>query len=141
MEIKLPKAVPKKHNFLESDFQSLVTPWMKKNAWTSFPYELKISDGKTVAFSAFQPQQLPMLWKARTGIQHHKLSDISPESKPYDAYVFKKSPAYVGLLFNAKTNRKVCYFVDIADVMVLKRAGKKSISEHYAKMLGVEVVL
>ena len=131
MKVELPKK-KKRDNFTEAQFQSKVTAWLKINAWGSFPYELKISQGGTINFKAFQPQQIPALYRARTGIQHHKMTDASIGTKPYDAFVFKKSLAYVGLLFNAKTNHKVCYFIDIIDIVKLINNGDKSISEEVA---------
>lgn len=137
-------------SFHESDFQSLVTRYLKAHAWASFPYELKMSNGGTVRFAAFQPQQLPALYRAKHGILHHKLTDASVGFKPFDGFVFKGSEAYVGLLFHAKKQRTtarkaggyVTYFIDIDEVYRLKAIpGKKSITEKDAILYGKKIIL
>lgn len=134
MEIKLPKAKPKGNTFHESDFQSLVTAYLKKEAWDKFPFELKVSTGKAIPFSAFRPQQIPALMKAKQSILVYKIPDsglISPA--PFDGFCYRKSRAYVGLMFNTKTNRNICYFLDVAVAVMLKKMGYKLISERAAR--------
>lgn len=142
MLIKLPKTQSKCNTFHESDFQSLATNWLKKNAWCSMAFELKVSTGSTINFNCFRPLQIPSLTKARNSILVYKIPDsglISPA--PFDGFCYRKSRAYVGLMFNTKTNRNICYFLDVAVAVMLKRLGYKSISERAASRLGVTVLL
>lgn len=141
MEIKLPKAKPKGNTFHESDFQSLVTAYLKKEAFDSFPYELKVSTGNTVNFNSFEAQQIPALMRAKQSVLHHKMNDASLGSKPCDGFCYRKSRAYVGLMFNTKTNRNICYFLDVAVAVMLKKMGYKSISERAAGVLGITITL
>lgn len=129
--------------YKECMFQSQISKYLKKSAWCTFPYELKVSAGKTVRFGSFQEHQLPKLWDAKHGIQHHKISDSAIGFKPYDGYVFKEvDNAYVGLLFEKDKQHKECYFIDIDEVYKLKEIpNKKSITLDDAKRLGKKIVL
>ena len=130
-----------KKNFKEKDFQGLVTKWMKKNAFGSFPYELKISKGKTLPFSRFEEQQIPALQKANRGIFHFKLTDASLGLKPFDGFVFKKSKAYVGIMFEVDRQQEICYFIPIKKIIKLRESGAKSIKLDFSKEHGKEIKL
>jgi len=130
-----------KSNFKEKDFQSMWTKWVKKNAFASFPYELKISKGRTVAFSKFEDQQLPALQKASENIFHFKLTDASLGLKPFDGFVFKRTDAYVGIMFETKKQQDICYFLHISYVMALKEAGAKSIKLKDCEECGLRINL
>lgn len=138
-KIVLPKKEDEdKIHYYESEFQGRFTKWIKKNAWASWPYELKVAKGKKLEFSKFRPQQLPKLYQARTGAQHLKLSDLSIETKPYDGYVFYKSEAYVGIMYDCGINKKIFYLVDILDIIREKDSGAKYISEQFAGEKGLK---
>ncbi len=102
---------------------------MKLKAWGSFPYELKVTTGHTLPFSKFEPQQLLALKKAKHGILHHKMTDMSLGMKPCDAFVYKNSEAYIGILFHSRDiKQRVAYFLDIDRVYKIKESGARSIS-------------
>lgn len=127
---------------LEKHFQAKLTEWIKKpNNKFNCIYELKISHGNTVQFSAFQEQQLPSLWKARHDVLAVKWSDALGTMKPCDGACFVGTPAYVGIMFNIPKNQKVFYFLPIDDVVKLKKSGAKSITKKFAQKIGLEFVL
>lgn len=130
-----------KDRFLEKDFQSLFTKWIKKNAWASFPYELKISKGKTVLFSKFEKQQIPALRKSSQEVLHYKFSDASFGLKPCDGVVFKNSLAYVGIMFEVNKQQDIAYFIEINDVLNIIEDGKKSIKLDDIKNIAIEINL
>ena len=111
---------------------------METKAWATFPYELKVTNGNTVAFSKFQDQQLPALYDAKHGILHHKISDMSINLKPFDGFVYKNvDEAYVGIWFN---KYEEAYFIDIDDVMMLKET-QKSITIKDVKKYGRQIFI
>jgi len=124
---------------LEKHFQAKFGPWMEKpeNGFTC-AYELKISHGNTVAFSKFEDQQIPSLWKVYSAIKHHKETDASCGIKPYDGYCLKKEPAYVGIMFNIPTNQKEFYLIHIREVMKIKNSGAKSITKKDCEAVGIK---
>ena len=123
----------------EAQYQGLVTKWMKKNAWGSFPYELKVTKNDKLYFTKFEPQQLPALQKANKGVMHYKLTDASLGIKPYDAQVYKKSLAYIGILFNKDTSDRESWFIDIALVNLFRKTGRKFIYKQFCQKYGIEV--
>jgi len=128
-----------KKRFLEKDFQALVSKYLRTKAWASFPYELKISKGKTLPFSKFEPQQLPSLVKAKHGILHYKMSDASLGCKPCDGFVFKGSEAYVGIMYNVNEQQDTAHFIDIDDVMEIKNDGQRSIKLKDIQAISIEI--
>ena len=128
-----------KKRFLEKDFQGLVSKYLRTKAWASFPYELKISRGKTLPFSKFEPQQLPALVKAKHDILHYKMSDASLGCKPCDGFVFKGSEAYVGIMFEVNKQQHIAHFIDIDIVMDIKESGKRSIKLEDIMNISIEI--
>lgn len=140
----MKRSRPKKH---EAQFQTKISNLLRDINFVrehfptlKFPYELKTTEGKTLPFSRFEPQQIPCLAKAWKSCHHHKITDASLGIKPYDGYVFCKSPAYVGILFDRLNNKNVCYFIHIKYVLKLKEK-KKSISIEDASSLGIKIIL
>ena len=124
---------------LESDFQSLFSPWMTDpaNAFTC-AYELKISNGNTVSWGKFRDQQIPSLCETYYGVKHHKLTDASVGLKPYDGYCMKGEDAYVGIMFNIPVNQKIFYLIHIKEVMKIKNSGAKSITKKDCERVGIK---
>lgn len=130
-----------KKDFKEKDFQTLLCKYIKKN-YKKIPAhigEAKISKGKTVRFSQFQPQQLSSLKKAARKGLYFKLSDASLGMKPAD-YVFIRG-GYLALMFETDKQQEVAYFLDIDVALGIKELGKKSISLQAARTLGTEIKL
>ena len=120
----------------ESDFQGKLSKWMEEFGFTC-AYELKISHGNTVAFSKFEDQQLPSLWKVYTGKKNHKLSDASLGCKPFDGFCLAGEDAFVGIMFNIPDNQNTFYLIHIKEVMKL-REKQKSITKKDCETLGIK---
>lgn len=133
---------------LEKDFQEKFGNWAEKfgkmavpkltKAGASFVYELKISHGNTVAFSKFEDQQLPSLWKAYSAAKNVKLTDASYGIKPFDGFVACGIPAYVGIMFRIPLNQKEFYLIHIKEVMKIKSSGSKSIKKADCERVGMK---
>jgi len=122
---------------LEKDFQALFGPWGVDNLKTC-AYELKISHGNTVAFSKFEDQQLPSLFKTYTSGVNIKFTDASYGLKKYDGVLLIKEPAYVGIMFNIPVNQKEFYLIHIKEVMKIKNSGSKSIKKSDCEKVGLK---
>lgn len=130
------------NNFNEKLFQSLFTTWVKNNAKSSWPYELKVANGKSLPFTKFQPHQIPELYLAKHGVSHHKISDAVLNYKPYDGFVFANCEfAYVGIMFNTKEgNRSIAYLIDVDVVCSLMiESNRKSITEADCHKYGIKI--
>jgi len=126
-----------KKNFKEKDFQMMFKRWVtgvqyaSNNCGFTGAFELKVSKGKTVPFSKFQPQQLPSLKRVKHDMFYYKLSDVDPGLKGFDCFVLHKELAYVVIMFNKDTEegQHKFYLIGIDEVYKLKTDGKRSISE------------
>jgi hypothetical protein len=130
-----------KKNFKESDFQNILSRWIKDN-FNKVPtglYESKISKGGTVNFNAFQPQQIPSLNKAATKGLYFKLSDASLGAKPADFFFIRGG--FLALMFNITKQQKKFYFLEIKEALKLKAKGQKSIKESDTQLLGLTINL
>lgn len=126
----------------ESNFQSLFTKWLKLNADESAAYELKITKTGTIPFSRIAEHQITSLLKAKHGILVHKISDSAIGFLPFDTFTLVHSAAYLVVMFYKPRMQKVCYAIDIDDLIKLKDTpGKRSISEEDARDLGVTIFL
>lgn len=73
----------------------------------SCPVEIKYARGETLYKGALKEHQYNALMGAsRTGIRH-KLSDIGRIKQPFDAFIFKKSEAYLVIYYNIKPRAEV----------------------------------
>ena len=113
----------------EKDIQSkLRVPfikYMKEHNGLEGIFELKLSKNKakTVAWSKFEDQQLPSLYKAKHEGLYWKLSDMDIRRKPADFFCVNNG--YVALCYYVPHQPKLVYFLDIDDVYVLKNTPKK----------------
>ena len=130
-------------SFNEANMQSLFTRWLKLNAEESAAYELKITKNRTLPFSRIAEHQITSLLKAKHEILAHKISDLAVGSfLPFDCFTLVGSAAYLVLMFYKPRMQKVCYAIDIDDVIKLKNTpNKRSISEEDARNLGVTIFL
>ena len=121
---------------LERHMQSKFGPWIQKEKMPGL-FELKISHGNTVAFSKFEDQQLPSLWKAYTEGLYYKLSDASLGCKPMDCF-FYKGDTYAVIMFNIPINQKEFYLIHIKDIMKIRDSGAKSIKKKDCEKVGMK---
>jgi len=122
----------------EAQFQTKVSRYLKNEAWGNFAYELKVTAGKTLPFSKFQPQQLPALNKAKHGILHHKLTDASLGAKPFDGFVFTSMEVlYKRIMRSVKMNiKKQGWQEDISEIVLSILVSEfKKISQAYVGIL------
>jgi len=130
-------------SFNEASFQGLFSRWLKLNAEECAAYELKITKTKTLPFSRIAGHQITSLLKAKHGILAHKISDLAVGSfLPFDCFTLVGSAAYLVVMFYKPRMQKVCYAIDIDDLIKLKDTpGKRSISEEDARNLGITIFL
>lgn len=122
--------------FQEKDMQSLFTKYIKQNYPHSAVFELKISKTKSLAFKRVEPHQITALKKAKHTCVYHKISDFSPEAKPFDAFQVCNTPAFLVILFYKPRKPKTTYWIDIDDwYFHTKISLKKSITEDEVKAL------
>lgn len=129
-------------SFLEKDFQSLFTSWVKSEIKNgrhniSSVFELKLKKkGQRLSFrSDFQPHQLPALEKTQRECIFHKISDQSFGYKPFDCFVACGN-AFVVVLWYEPRKPKQFVMIPIQKLLDYMNTGAKSITEDEAKKLG-----
>lgn len=122
----------------EKQFQSLFTKYAKKNFRTTSAFELKICKTNRLAYSKFQPHQLPALYKAKHSCVFHKISDQSAGYKPWDAFNLCNSPAYIVILFYKPRQPKEFIMIDIDDFLKFQTDNpkSKSITKEQCQQIG-----
>lgn len=122
--------------------QSLFSKWVRENYNQSAAFELKLCKGRNaLPYNAFQPQQLPMLYKAKHGCVYKKLSDLDPSLKPFDCLQICYSPAFVVVMWYTPRQPKEALLIDI-DVFLAERDSslRKSLTEQRARELAQMVI-
>lgn len=127
----------------EADVQSKFTRWIRENKYDhSAAWELKLcKGGKALPFSAFQPQQLPSLLKAKQACIYRKLSDFDPGLKPFDAMQVCHSEAYVVACWHHEGKGVTAYWIDIEKFLeAQKLSTRKSMTEQTAERIASKII-
>lgn len=104
---------------------------------TAIEYKLKLK-GKRLNFkSDFQPQQLEYLKRSAEHPEgvYHKISDMDPSLKPFDAMYLIYAKAYVIVCWYDKGKSKNVYVIPYHVICNLVEKGVKSISEEDSQKL------
>jgi len=119
--------------------QSKFTKWLRVNRQPG-GYELKLCKKKSMPFNAVQEHQVNALIQTETVGLAYKISDFSPEMKPYDC-IYIKGPAYVVIGFWEPRSLRV-YVIRIYDFITMRdEAGRKSMTEEMAIEYGNKITL
>lgn len=127
----------------ESDAQSRFTKWIRQGNYNqSAAFELKLAKGNSaLSYSSFQPQQLPMLHKAKHGCVYKKLSDLDPSLKPFDCLQICNSDAYIIAVWYHERKTLTAYWIDIDKFLEEQSSSsRKSITEQRAKELATKII-
>ena len=127
----------------EKDIQSLFTKWVRQNYKESAAWELKVcKQGRALAYTAFQPQQIPSLLKAKHECIYKKLSDMDPSLKPFDALQICRSKAYVVVVWYKPYCLKEAVWLDIdAFVHEQETSQRKSLTQERARQIAEKVTI
>lgn len=107
---------------------TILRKYLKNCNMSNAAIEAKVSKGKTLPFSSFQPHQLPFLEKIKYGQDVYKIPDTATGMKPADFYILNKAEAWVAILFEKdKTPRNCFHMIEIEDILKIKKDGRKSI--------------
>lgn len=103
-------------------------------------YKLK-KNNKPLNFKAdLQPQQLPMLLKTLSGCVYHKISDMTPGIKPYDAIQICHAPAFLAVMWYEPRKPKTVYLIDARMIEDTIKKGFKSIGKEEALLMATFTV-
>jgi len=97
----------------EAERTTLFLKWAKSRMHETFAAEMKIAKGERLPFNALKPHQEFALFQAKHSLMNHKISDFSMEEKPFDAFQFCFSKAYVIIFWYTKPGDKRMTIIDI----------------------------
>lgn len=121
--------------YAEKDFQTAFSNWLKIIYRATGAFELKISKTGTLPFDALKPHQEQALFHAKHNIVPYKLPDDTFSQKPFDCFCLNEVPAFVVIMFNAKSAH--FYMIDIDTWLQNKQnSDRKSITEEVAIKIG-----
>lgn len=124
--------------YLEKDFQTEFSKWLKYNFKNTAVFELKLARTKSLPFSAVEEHQINALYNAKHAHIVHKLPDTGYQN-PFDCFFLKGVEAYVVVMF---TKQKKFFMIDIDDFLKEKSfSERKSITEERAQKIGRQYAL
>jgi hypothetical protein len=130
----------------EADFQTRFGRWVHAVRPKSFVFELKITDGVSIPFSALSEHQERALWLVREcgkGV-YYKIPDVGPAQKPFDGFWVggdDEVGAYVVVMFY-KRGEKGFYMIRIDEWINEKETStRKSLTEERAGEIGQKFYL
>lgn len=112
----------------ERDMQVQFGAWLRQFGFdSSAVFELKICNGKSIAFDSVKGHQVDALVAAKEGGLYHKITDLPLRAfkeggfkmmrfgkpKPFDCFFVKKVKAYVVLMFYEPRKKKEALLIDI----------------------------
>lgn len=115
--------------------QSKFTKYIRESGYNkSAAWELKLcKGGNALSYSAFQPQQIPSLLKAKKECIYRKISDADMGLKPYDASQICSAEAYVVAGWHHMMQGISCYWIDVeAFIAEQQQSTRKSLTEQRA---------
>lgn len=128
---------------LEAKFQSRFNRWCKYNINDTSCFELKYSRTQALPFSAVKSHQIQNLLNAKHRKILWKISDFSPEEKPFDSFLIAKSAGYIVVQYASKTGQNKTFFMIDIDRFIkeMKTSKRKSLTADRARQIGRECQL
>ena len=121
--------------YLEKNFTTDFNKWLKYRAKFTGAFELKCTNKQSIPFSAVEEHQEDALYAAKHGTVVYKIPDTNITPNPFDTFVLANAPAFVVIMFGAKSDH--FYLIDI-DVWQeeKKKSSRKSLTEERAMQIG-----
>ena len=132
----------------EAQFQTRFNKWVRyRYDGPTAAFELKVTKGSSLPFSAVQPHQVSALNLAKHKQLPYKIADVGRLQKPFDCFVLKGVPAYIVVLYNCNDRQKkntelVFYMIDIdAWLSIQTKIGRKSLPIDVAMEIGIRCAM
>lgn len=125
--------------YLEKNFQSDFNRWAK-NIWgMTGAFELKVSEGNSLPFSAVKDHQVAALQMAAGKGIVYKIGDDSLGQKPFDCFVLAGVQAWIVVMFHSKKRGQKEFFMIPVDIWVkeIETSDRKSLTEERAREIGI----
>lgn len=121
--------------YTERDFVTDFNRWLRVIFRRTGAFELKATKMAHIAFDAVKSHQRDALFHAKRGGLAYKIPDDAYAQKPFDCVSLVGVPAYVVIMFNAKSPH--FYLIDI-DVFLdeEQKSERKSLTERRAAEIG-----
>lgn len=129
--------------YLEKDFQTDFSKWVK-NIWgMTGAFELKVATGSSLPFSAVKEHQVAALWMAHMKGLGYKIPDDSIGQKPFDYFFLAGIDAWVVVMFRSRDRgQKEFFMIPIFIWMQEDRdSERRSLTEERARMIGVRAAV
>lgn len=98
----------------EAEFTTRFKKWLRSRPRRSFSaaYELKVTTGKSIPFSAVQPHQVDALLQVKENFFMFKIPDAGYQN-PFDMFVMDGQEAYVVFAFLTEREPARVWIIDI----------------------------
>ena len=128
--------------YQEKNFQSEFNRWIKYNFKGSAAFELKITKGLSLPFSALKEHQQHSLWAVKHGDLVYKIPDLGFQN-PFDCFKLSQLPAFVVVLFYKGPGKKREFVMIDIDMWSQeeKKSARKSLTEDRAREIGITYTL
>lgn len=128
---------------VEKDFQRKFSKWIKYQHFSTTAFELKLTKGGRLPFSAVQDHQVRNLLSAKHGKLSYKIPDAGYDLKPFDCFVIQGAQSYVVVMFYER-GEKEFYMIDIDDFVLWRDTAQKhtklrSLTRDHAKLFAKHI--
>jgi len=120
----------------EAKFTTRFIKWCKHFKHHTFAFEVKVTRGKSIPFSALMEHQFASLYHAKHSYFVWKIPDDGRQ-KPFDGFMMFEVKAYVVVYFDRPGNVEF-FMIDIDDwAREREYSERKSLSEERIKHIGL----
>ena len=124
----------------ERDITTRIMHWLRARHKMTGAFEIKITHGKSLPFSALAPHQADALRIANNGVFCHKIADMG-YFNPLDAFCLVSVPAFVVVMFY-KRGQKEFFMIPIKNwISEELECKRKSLTPERAAVIGIRCEL
>lgn len=120
----------------EADFQTKFGRWLQYEWKQNGAYELKLTNKKSIPFSAVKDHQVAALKKVYYGGVYYKIPDTGYDKKPFDCFYLEAS-AYVVIMFYERGKKEFIMIHIMEWLKEIEKSKRKSLTENRAREIGM----
>lgn len=126
-------------SYKEKDFQTDFSRWVKRVWGMTGAFELKVSTGLSLPFSAVKDHQVAALLLAEGQGIVYKIPDDSIGQKPFDAFCLANSQSWVVVMFRSRDRGQKEFFMIPIGIWIkeIESSNRKSLTEERARVIGI----
>ena len=121
----------------EAKRTTLFGKWARAKWPETFAFEAKIVKGPSMPYNAIKPHQIDRLFFVKHKKLFYKISDFSPEQKPFDGFMLVGEAAYLVIFWYQSLGDRRFTMIDVDDwIKETQESDRKSLTYERSCQIG-----